>query len=100
MKYNRNIDKYLLEFDNQNPYVGLIGIAMRQMVGRTISREAIWRLSTIEYPLYNECMVALRECARREETSIEELSWRQDSNGRHSDNKWKREDKNRIKSKK
>ena len=51
MKYTGNIDKFMLEFENHNTYMGLSGVAMRQMAGQTMPREAMRRLSTLEYPL-------------------------------------------------
>ena len=93
MKYTGNIDKFMLEFENQNTYVGLVGVAIRQMAGRTMPREAIRRLSTLEYTLDSDWMAALRECTRREETFLEEQSWRKDQGGRSTDSKRKREDK-------
>ena len=93
MKYTENIDKFMLECVNHNTYVGLSGVAMRQMAGRTMPREAMRRLSTLEYPLDNDWMAVLRECARREEIFLEEQSWRQDHGGRNTDGKGKREDK-------
>ena len=93
MKYTGNIDKFMLEFENHNTYVRLSGVAMRQMAGRTMPREAKRRLSTLEYPLDSDWMAASRECTRREEIFLEEQSWRQDHGGRSTDGKRKREDK-------
>ena len=93
MKYTENIDKFMLEFENHNTYVGLSGVVMKQMAGQTMPREAIRRLSTLEYPLDSNWMTALRECTRREEIFLEEQSWRQDHGGRSTDGKRKREDK-------
>ena len=50
IKYSGNIDKCMWEFDNHNTNVGLVGVVMRQMAGRTMPREAMRRLSTREYP--------------------------------------------------
>ena len=93
MKYMGKIDKFMLEFENHNTYMGLVGVAMRQMAGRTMPREAMRRLSTLEYQLDSDWMAALRECTRREEIFLEEQSWRQDHGGRKTDGKRKREDK-------
>ena len=100
MKYTGNIDKFLLEFENHNTYVGLVGVAVRQMAGRTMPRGAMRRLSTLEYPLDSDWMAALRECTRREEIFVEEQSGRQDHGGRNTDSKRKREDKAVTKSRK
>ena len=93
MKYTGNIDRFLLEFENHNTFVGLAGVALRQMVARTIPKEAMRRLSADEHPLDSDWMAALREHTRREETFLEEQSWRQDHSGRNTDTKRKREDK-------
>ena len=93
MKYTGNIDKLRLEFENHNTYVGLSGEAMRQMAGRTMPREAMRRMSTLEYPLDSDWMAAPRECTRREEIFVEEQSWRQDHGGRSTDRKRKKKDK-------
>ena len=61
MKYTANIDKLMLQFENHNTYMGLVGVAMRQMAGRTMQREAMRRLSTLEYLLDSDWMAALRE---------------------------------------
>ena len=93
MKYTGNFDKFMLEFENHNTYVGLSGVAMRQMGGRTMPREAMRRLSTLEYPLDTDWMAVLRECTRREDIFLEEQSWRHDQGGRSTNGKRKREDK-------
>ena len=93
IKYTENIDKFMLEFENHNTYVGLSGVAMRQIAGRTMPREAMRRLSTLEYLLDSDWMAALRECAPREKMFVEEQSWRQDHSGSDTDGKRKREDK-------
>lgn len=59
LKYTGNIDRFLLEFENHNTYVGLGGVAMRQMVRRTIPKDALRQLSTQEYSLDHECLAAL-----------------------------------------
>ena len=85
MKYAGNIDKFMLEFENHNTYLGLVGVAIRQMAGRTMSRKAMRRLSTLEYSLDSDWMAALREYTRREEIFLEEQSWRHDHGGRNTD---------------
>ena len=75
VKYTENIDRFLLEFENHNTYLRINGVALRQMVGCTIPKEAMRPLSTMEYTLDSEWMAALRECTRREETFLKELSW-------------------------
>ena len=93
MKYTGNIDKFTLEFENHNTYVELVGVAMRRMAGRTMQREAIRQLSTLEYPLDSDWMAALRECTQREEIFLEEQSWRDDHGNWSTAGKRKREDK-------
>ena len=93
MKYTGNIDKFMLEFENHNTYVGHVGVAMRPMAGRTMPREAMRRLSTLEYPLDSDWIAALRECIRREKMFLEEQSWKLDHGSRSTDGKRKREDK-------
>ena len=66
MKYTGNIDRFLLEFENHNTFVGLAGVALRQMVGRTIPKEVMRRLSTDIHPLDSNWMAARREHTRRE----------------------------------
>ena len=92
MKYTGNIDKFILEFENHNTYVGLVRLAMRQMAGRTMPREAMRRLSTLEYPLDSDQMAALRECTRSEEILLEEQYWRQERGSKNTDSKRKRKD--------
>ena len=50
-------------------------------------------LSTDEHPLDSDWIAALRENTRREQTFLEEQSWRQDHGGRNTDTNRKREDK-------
>ena len=73
--------------------MGLSGVAMRQIARRTMSREAMRRLSTLEYPLDSDWMAALREYARREEIFVKEQFWRNDHGSRSTDGKRKRENK-------
>ena len=39
VRYKGDIDRYLLEMENHNTHVGLSGVALRQMLSRTIPKE-------------------------------------------------------------
>ena len=60
IKYSGNIARFLLEFENHDTYVGLTGVALKQMVGQNIPKDARRRLSTDEYPIDSDWMAALR----------------------------------------
>src|SRR6195952_1859091 len=61
---------------NNNTYVGLSEIALRQLLSRSIPKEALRRLSVQEYEKDEDWVAALREVTRREEIFNEELSLR------------------------
>ena len=80
--------------ENPNTHVGLSGVALRQMLSRTIPKDALRRLSMKEYERDVDWIAALREATRREETFLEDLSFRQDHTvGSNGSGKRKREDK-------
>ena len=39
--YKGDIDRYLLEMENQNTHVGLSGVALWQMLSRTIPKDTL-----------------------------------------------------------
>src|SRR6201996_9746488 len=73
VRYKGDIDRYLLEMENHNTHVGLSGVALRQMLSRTIPKDALRRLSMKEYERDVDWIAALREPTRREETFLEDL---------------------------
>ena len=70
--YTGNIDRFLLEFENHNTYVELVGMVLRLMVERTLPKEVVKRLVTDEHALDSDWMAALREQTTRDETFLEE----------------------------
>src|SRR6195952_3242659 len=78
VQYKNDIGRFLLEMENYNTYVGLSGVALRQLLSRSIPKEALRRLSVQEYEKDEDWVAALREVTRREEIFNEELSLRHD----------------------
>src|SRR6195952_5271163 len=64
--------------ENHNTYEGLSGVALWQLLSRSIPKEALRRLSVQEYEKDEDWVAALREVTRREEIFNEELSLRHD----------------------
>jgi len=62
--YKGNIERYLLEMENQNTHVGMSGVTWRQMVERHIPKDALRRLSTKEYATDSPWITALRTVCR------------------------------------
>ena len=78
VRYKNDIGRFLLEMENHNTYVGLAGVALRQLLSWSIPKEALRRLSVQEYEKDEDWIAALREVTRREEIFNEELSLRYD----------------------
>src|SRR6195952_74454 len=78
VRYKNDIGRFLLEMENHNTYVGLSGVALRQLLSRSIPKEALRQLSVQEYEKDEDRVAALREVTRREEIFNEELSLRHD----------------------
>jgi len=94
--YKGNIDRYLLEMENQNTHVGMSGVAWRQMVERHIPKDALRRLSTEEYATDSAGITALRTVCRQEEIFLEQLALRHSGpsdSQNNAEGKRKREEK-------
>jgi len=73
--YKENIDRHLLKMENQNTHVGMSRVVWRQNVERHISKDALHRLSTVEYATDSAWIAALTTVCRREEICMEQLAW-------------------------
>ena len=73
IRYKGDIDRYLLEMENHNTHVGLSGVALRQMLSRTIPKDTLRRQSMKKYECDVDWIAALREATRQEETFLEDL---------------------------
>src|ERR1700712_3904057 len=78
VRYKNDIGRFLLQMENHNTYVGLSGVALRQLLSRSIPKEALRRISVQEYEKDVDWVAALREVTCREEIFNEKLSFRND----------------------
>src|SRR6266404_8217191 len=92
VKYDGNIEKYLLDLENLNIEAEVTGIAWRTLVERRLPIEARRRWSHKKFDLDSEFIEAVRNCTKAEESFKEQLGLGRNEEPR-KDKEWGRGEK-------